>query len=127
MMRVEKVLFFQKIPVFSKVPGVTLAALAEISEEVRLKKDTVLTLDEKGNNNFYVLVNGTVDYYYRGEVIRQFLEGQFIGEMLSLPNFVNTNLLIAKSDVIIIQFHKDQFYELLSDDVVLADQVLESI
>lgn len=127
MMRVEKVLFFQKISVFSKVPGVTLAALAEISEETRLKQGTVLTLDEKGNNNFYVLVNGTVDYYHRGEVIRQFHEGQFIGEMLSLPNFVNTNLLIAKTDVIVIQFHKDQFYELLSDDVMLADQVLESI
>ncbi len=127
MMRVEKVLFFQKIPVFSQVPGVTLAALAEISEEIRLKQGTVLTLDEKGNNNFYVLVNGVVNYYHRGEVIRQFLEGQFIGEMLSLPNFVNTNLLIAKSDVIVIQFHKDQFYELLSDDVMLADQVLESI
>jgi CRP-like cAMP-binding protein len=55
------------------------------------------------------------------------VEGQFIGEMLGLPNFVNTNLLIAKSDVIIIKFNKNQFYELLSDNVKLADQVLEFV
>jgi ATP:ADP antiporter, AAA family len=127
MMRFEKVLFFQKIKIFEQVPGVILAALADISEEIRLKNGGVLILDEKGNNNFYVLVNGTVDYYYRGELMKQFVEGQFIGEMLGLPHFVNTNLLIARSDVIIIKFHKDQFYELLSDNVKLADQVLEFI
>jgi ATP:ADP antiporter, AAA family len=125
MMRFEKVLFFQRISLFQEVPGVILAALADISEEMRLKEGNVLTLDEKGNHNFYVLVNGVVDYYYRGEVQKQFSEGQFIGEMLGLPNFVNTNLLVAKTDVIVIKFHKNQFYELLSDNVKLADQVLE--
>jgi ATP:ADP antiporter, AAA family len=127
MMRFEKVLFFQKISIFQQVPGVILAALADISEELRLKEGAVLTLDEKTNENFYVLVNGVVDYYYKGQVQSQFVEGQFIGEMLGLPNFVNTNLLIAKTDIIIIKFHKNQFYELLSDNVKLADQVLEYI
>lgn len=127
MMRFEKVLFFQKINIFQQVPGVILAALADISEEFRLKEGAVVTLDEKGNHNFYVLVNGVVDYYYRGEVKKQFVEGQFIGEMLGIPNFVNTNLLVARTDVIIIKFHKNQFYELLSDNVKLADQVLEFI
>lgn len=127
MMRFEKVLFFQKIDVFREVSGVTLAALAEISEESRIPEGGVITLDEKGNNHFYVLVNGNVDYYNKGEVARQFNEGQFIGEMPGLPNFVNTNLLIARSAATIIRFHKDQFYELLSDNVQLADKVLESI
>lgn len=127
MMRFEKVLFFQKIDIFQRVPGVILAALADISEELRLREGAVVTLDEKGNHNFYVLVNGVVDYYYRGEVQKQFTEGQFIGEMLGLPNFVNTNLLVARTDVIVIKFQKNQFYELLSDNVKLADQVLEFI
>jgi len=127
MMRFEKVLFFEKINVFEKVPGVILAALADISEELRLKDGAVLGLDEKANNNFYVLVSGVVEYYQRGEIVAQFMEGQFIGEMLSMPNYINTNLIRAKTDVIIITFHKDQFYELLADNVKLADQVLEFI
>jgi ATP:ADP antiporter, AAA family len=127
MMRFEKVLFFQRIKLFQQVPGVILAALADISEEMRLKEGSVVILDEKGNNNFYVLVNGLVDYYYKGDLQKQFAEGQFIGEMLGLSTYLNTNLLIAKTDVIIIKFHKNQFYELLSDNVKLADQVLEFI
>jgi hypothetical protein len=127
MMRFEKVLFFEKINLFDKGPGVILAALADISEELRLKEGTVLGLDEKANNNFYVLVSGIVEYYQRGEVVAEFVEGQFIGEMLSMPNFINTNLIKAKTDVIIIKLHKDQFYELLADNVKLAGQVLEYI
>jgi hypothetical protein len=127
MMRFEKVLFFEKINLFEKVPGVILAALADISEELRLKEGSVLGLDDKANNSFYVLVSGIVEYFQRGEVVAQFVEGQFIGEMLALPNYINTNLIKAKTDVIIIKLHKDQFYELLADNVKLADQVLEYI
>lgn len=127
MMRFEKVLFFQKINIFQQVPGVVLAALADISEEVRMKEGAILPLDEKVNNNFYLLVNGVVDYLYKGEVQKQFTEGQFIGEMLGAPNYVNANLLKAQTDIIVVKFHKSQFYELLSDNVKLADQVLEYI
>jgi AAA family ATP:ADP antiporter len=47
--------------------------------------------------------------------------------MLGLPNFVNTNIVISQSDAVILKFNKDQFYELLSDNVKLADKVLEYI
>jgi ATP:ADP antiporter, AAA family len=40
---------------------------------------------------------------------------------------VNTNLLIAKSEVVILRLNKDQFYELVSDNVKLADKILEFI
>ncbi len=127
MMRFEKVLFFQKIPFFETAPGINLTYLADLSEEIHLKKDDSLTLDEKLNNNFYIIVSGSVNFFQKGELICEFGEGQFIGEMLALPNFVNTNLVIAKSNVVIQKFNKDQFYELLSDNVKLADKVLEFI
>ncbi len=127
MTRFGKVLFFQKIEVFESVPGITLSYLADICEELRLKVGESLTLDEKSNNNFYVLVTGTVDLYQRGERIGEFSDGQFVGEMLALPNFVNTNLLIPKTEVVILKFNKDQFYELLADNVKLADKMIEFI
>lgn len=127
MTRFEMVLFFQKINFFENVPGITLSYLSDISEEIRMKPKDSLTLDEKLNNNFYVLISGAVDFFQRGELVSEFTKGQFIGEMLGLPNFVNTNLVIAKSDVVILKFNKDQFYELLSDNVKLADKVLEFI
>ena len=70
---------------------------------------------------------GSVELYQRGKMITEFSQGQFIGEMLALPNFVNTNLLIAKTEVSILKFNKDQFYDLLSDNVQLADKIIEFI
>jgi hypothetical protein len=127
MTRFEKVLFFQRIPFFEKAPGINLSYLADISEEIHLKKEDSLSLDEKLNNSFYIIVSGSVDFFQKGKFICEFKEGQFIGEMLALPNFVNTNLVIARSNVVIQKFNKDQFYELLSDNVKLADKVLEFI
>ena len=121
----ERVLFFQKLGMFETIPGITLSYLADISEEVRLRIDETLVLDEKSNNNFYVIVSGAVDFYKRGELVAEYGQGQFIGEMLAIPNFINTNLLIAKSDVVILKLGKDQFYALLSDDVKLADKIVE--
>jgi hypothetical protein len=127
MTRFEKVLFFQKISVFENIPGITLSYLADISEEIRMNGKDSLVLDEKSNTCFYVLVAGTIDFYQRGQLVSQFTQGQFIGEMLGLPNFVNTNVLIAQSDVVILKLNKDQFYELLSDNVRLADKIIEFI
>lgn len=123
----ERVLFFQKISMFDTIPGITLSYLADISDEIRLKPDEPLILDEKSNNNFYVIVAGAVDFFRKGEKLAEYGQGQFIGEMLAHPNFINTNLLTAKSDVVILRVSKDQFYALLSDNVKLADKIIEFI
>ena len=102
MTRFEKVLYFQKMTVFENVPGITLSYLADISEEIHLKKQDSLTLDEKLNNNFYIIVSGYVDFYQKGNLVSEFQAGQFIGEMVALSTFVNTNLIIARSKVVIL-------------------------
>lgn len=127
MTRFEKILFFQKINVFENIPGITLSYLADLSEETRMREGDSLILDEKSNNSFYVIVTGAVDFYKQGLHVNEYSNGQFIGEMIGAPNFVNTNLVIAKTDLVILRFNKDQFYELLSDNVSLADKVLEYI
>lgn len=121
----EEVLFFQKIDLLEGISGITLSYLSDISEEIQLKEGQTLILDDKVNNDFYVLINGSVDFYEKGIFVSQFSRGQFIGEMLAKPNYLNTNLIIAKTSANIIKFNKDKFYELLADNVKLADKVLQ--
>jgi hypothetical protein len=123
----EKVLFFQRITVFENIPGITLSYLADISTEVRLPKGESLTLDELRNNDFYVIVRGSVQFFQRGEKVSVFKEGQFVGEMLSLPNFLNTNVIVANTDLVALKFNKDQFYELLADNVNMSERILDYI
>lgn len=122
-----KVLFLQEIDIFRGVPGIALAPLADISDEINLKEGERLVLDERFNNSFYVLAKGEVDFYERGKHEATYNQGQFIGELISLPLFLNTNLIKAKSEVSLLSINKDQFYELLSDDVLLADKVLDFV
>ncbi len=120
----EEVLFFQTIDLFEDIPGLTLSLLSDISEEMHLAQGQSLVLDDRVNNDFYILAEGTVEFYQEGAQLTTYTRGQFIGEMLAKPNYLNTNLIVAQTDVSIIKFDKDKFYELLADNVKLADKVL---
>jgi hypothetical protein len=125
--RFERILFFQKVEVFESVSGIVLSYLADLSEELRMKAGETITLDERTNNYFYILVTGSVSYQHKGQVVSDFSAGQFIGEMLGSAHYINANIVKATTDSIVLKFNKDQFYELLSDNVSLADKVLEHI
>lgn len=123
----DKVMFFKSVEVFKDTPGVTLSLLADLSHEVKMKSADTLVLDEKENNDFYIIYRGCVEFFMKGKSLGEYKNGQFLGEMASSAGFVNTNLLIAKEGTILLKINKDQFYELLADHVKLADKVLEYI
>lgn len=123
----NKVMFFKSIEVFEGIPGVVLSNLADLSEELKLNAEASLVVDGKVNNYFYIIFAGQVEFFEKGKSVGEYTKGQFIGEMLTSPNFVNTHVLIAREETILLKVNKDQFYELLSDNVRLADRVLEYI
>ncbi len=121
----DKVVFFQRLPLFEGVSGVALSFLADISKEIRLSADQFLSIDEKVNNDFFVVYRGTVHYYEKSAHVADFIQGKFIGEMIAPTGFANSNLMVTKEDTILLKINKDQFYELLADNVKLADKFLE--
>ncbi|HEV8513508.1 MAG TPA: cyclic nucleotide-binding domain-containing protein, partial [Cyclobacteriaceae bacterium] len=127
LMLYERAIFLQGIEVFDQVPGLILSYLADIAKEQRLKTDEFLSVDERLNKDFFIIYSGSVQYYEKSRYVCDFGKGQFIGEMLSAPGFINTNLLVAKEDTILLKINKDQFYELLSDNVKLTDKVLQVV
>jgi hypothetical protein len=127
LMLYDKVLFFQQIPLFEGIAGLTLSLLADISMTVTLPKDQFLIMDEKQNNDFYILFKGEVGYYEKNKYKLDYQPGQFIGERLAASGFVNSSMIQARENTILLKFNKNRFYELLSDHVKLASKVLEYI
>lgn len=127
LMKFEKVLFFRSIKLFEGTPGIALSYLADFSEEEHVAANASLSLDEKMNNQFYIVYSGTLEYYYKGRLEGQYESGQFVGEMLAPGGFANSNVLVAKESSLLLRFSKDLFYELLAGSVKLTDKVLESI
>jgi hypothetical protein len=122
-----KVMFFKSIEVFQEVPGITLTYLADFSSEKKLKEGESLVLDDRLNDDFYIINSGKVDFYEKGARIAGFSAGQFLGEHVSMPQFLNTCFIVAKTDVQLIGLNKELFYELLTDDVQLADRLLHAL
>ncbi len=123
----DKVMFFKSVEVFQETPGITLSFLADLSHAVKMGPASTLVLDEKGNNDFFIIYTGCVEFFMKGKSVGEYRNGQFLGEMASSSGFVNTNLLIAKEETILLKINKDLFYELLANHVKLADRVLEYI
>jgi HEAT repeat protein len=122
-----EVLFFQRIDIFKEIPGITLSYLADISDEIRVAEGSSIILDERVNNDFFIIAKGTAHLYQKGEFVSEYTRGEFIGEMIGQQNFVNTNLILAKTEVRLLKFNKDKFYELLSDHADLTKNVLEFV
>ncbi|HZX74664.1 MAG TPA: Npt1/Npt2 family nucleotide transporter, partial [Cyclobacteriaceae bacterium] len=127
LMKLEKVLFYRSQSVFEGVPALALSFLADISEEVIIDERATLIIDEKLNNNFYIVYAGEVEFYENGSYANDFKPGQFIGEMVASQGFAQSNIIIAKENTQLLRIDKDQFYELLADNVRLADRILEFI
>jgi AAA family ATP:ADP antiporter len=68
-----------------------------------------------------------VEYFEKGSYRSTYEGGQFIGEMLSASGFANSNILRSTERSVLLKINKDQFYELLSDNVKLADKVLDFV
>ncbi len=127
LMYYDKVLFFQRSALFEGMAGLTLSYLADLSMTIMLKQGQVLVIDEEQSNEFYIIYSGEVDHYDKNESVTSYQQGQFVGERLSVSGFVNSNLLKAKTDTILLKFNKDRFYELMANHIKLANKVLEYI
>lgn len=127
LMLYDKVTFFQQIPIFSEIQGRSLAALADISFEMVIHENERLVMDDKRTNEFYMLYDGHLQYFEKGQWVVDFHEGQFIGEMVTSAGFANTHQFVSKASTRVLRINKDQFYELLADNVKLADKVLDVI
>jgi ATP:ADP antiporter, AAA family len=124
LMEFEKIKFYQSLDVLRGIPGITLSYLADISKEISLKSNEVLRLDQTLNDYFYIAYAGSVEYFSKGKFVKQFERGDFIGEMLASTGFLNSHLLQAKSDTVLLKMPKSNTYELLAERITLTEKFL---
>ncbi len=120
----ERVLFLSRIEIFNNTPGITLSYIADISDEIYTQAGETIVLDDTQNDYFFLVVSGVMEIYQGGEPLAVYSAGQFIGEMVVREGFANFNIARTTEDALLMKFDKNQFYELLSDHVKLADQFL---
>ncbi len=126
-LRFDKVMFLKKITVFENIIGLVIADLVDITEEVYIKEGDTLAIDDHYNDDFYIVYKGSINLYENGEIKGESKSGEFIGEMINTSNYLKSNLILALSDTTLLRIKKDSFYDLLADNVKLANEMIEFV
>jgi ATP:ADP antiporter, AAA family len=122
----DKVHFLKRIDIFTDIPGLQLSYLADMSKSRTVNTGQLLTPDE-GTNGFYIVYQGELVNKGSSSFARDYSTGDLIGELLPDARQLNASVLQAREDTLLLEFNKDQFYELLSEQVKLAEKVLEYV
>lgn len=123
----EKVQFLRKMDAFSEVSGLAIAGVVDIIEVIEIEEGDMLSIDEQYNDNFYIVYDGSINIYENGKISGGTQKGEFIGELMKSVNYMKSNLIIAVERTVLFKINKDSFYELLSDNVKLAQKIIEYV
>ncbi|MEM7107037.1 MAG: Npt1/Npt2 family nucleotide transporter [Bacteroidota bacterium] len=122
-LRFDKVLFLKKLDIFDDIIGLVLADLIDITEEISLKNGDTLQLGDNYNDHFYIIFEGAVSMLVDHKIEGNVTKGEFIGEV----GYSSSNSVLATTDTILLKMAKDNFYELLSDNISLARKMVEFV
>jgi len=124
---IEKVIFLQDIDVFSEVRVEDLTHLAAIAQVVSFQPDETLYKMDESADSLHLIISGSVRLHQEGREIAIAAAGEAVGTWALFDNQprVATATALEETDTLCIM--KEDFYDMLSDNVRIAESVLRSL
>lgn len=122
---IEKVIFLQAIDVFKDVRTEDLAHLAMIAEEVSFVPDTHLYEVNESADSLYLVINGKVRLHRDGQEISTIGPHEAIGTWSLFDNRPRVATATALEATETLRISREDFYDLLSDHVRIAEALLK--
>ncbi len=123
----EKVIFLQRVDVFSDVPTEDLAYLGAIAEEVAYDKDEVIYSKDDRADSLYIVLNGQVELHVDKDTVAVSKENDVFGTWALFDEEPRVTSATPKEDVKLLRIDKDDFYDLLSDHGQITQAVFQTI
>ena len=95
----KKVESLKRAPLFEGLSRKELVQLARLSDDVEVRKGTVLCKEGTPGREFFVLVDGKVDVSRKGRRVTTLGGGDFVGEISLLEQSPRTATVTAKTPV----------------------------
>ena len=86
----DKTAIVARLPIFAKLEGRSLEAIATLARLVSMPAGTVLMREGEAAESFYVIVTGTVHVTRNGEFVRSMSDGGFLGEIALVEETTHT-------------------------------------
>lgn len=124
---IEKVIFLQDIDVFKEVRVEDLAYLAAIAEEASFEKDGTIYEMNEAADSLYLIINGKIRLHRNGEEIAIAGKREAVGTWSLFDNQPRVATATAIEETETLRIAREDFYDLLSDHVRIAEAVLRSL
>jgi CRP-like cAMP-binding protein len=120
----EKLLYLQRIPLFSEVPPEHLVALARSARVERVLAEAVVFSVGDPGDALYFIIEGRVQVAEPETEPATYVEGEVFGELSVLDSAPRTAAARAVCDVVLLRIAQEDFYEVLHGTSELAEGVI---
>lgn len=124
---IEKVIFLQDIDVFKEVRVEDLAHIAAIAEESILEPGTNLYEVNDSADSLYLVLDGKVRLHRNGQEINVSGPHEAFGTWSLFDNQPRVATATALEETLVLKISREDFYDLLSDHVRIAEAMLRSL
>jgi ATP:ADP antiporter, AAA family len=124
---IEKVILLQDVDVFQQVPSDEISALALIATEKSCLQDDVIYREGEEADALYLVLSGAVKLHRGDHVIAEAPRGQAFGTWALLDDEPRLTSATAAENASLLKINKDDFTDLLADNVQIARGVIRTI
>lgn len=122
---VEKVILLQNVGIFSKVSTQQLAHLAAIAEEMSLPGGGTIYKEQDPADAMYLVLEGEVQLHRDGKEVEVAKAEDAFGTWALFDDEPRVATATALKDVQLLRIDREDFIDLLSDHVQIAEGVLK--
>jgi CRP-like cAMP-binding protein len=124
---VEKVIFLQGIDIFSYTSTEDLALIGAITEEVQFPQKTVIYKEGATSDSMYLVLEGKVLLEREGKEVMTVVEKGVFGTWALFDDEPRVVSAKALEDSRFLKIDKEDFYDLLADNVQITQGILKMI
>ena len=127
MTSIDRTAFLAGIELFQGVPDHLLADVAAQMEEVRYSAGN--SIFERGDDGdaMYMVVEGTLSLEADGISLLVRTPGECVGEFALIDNEPRSAAAVARTDVILLRWHRRHFLEALGQDIAVAQGIFKML
>ena len=110
----DKTAILARLPIFAKLDGRSLQAIASLARIVAMPAGTVLMREDEAAESFYVIVTGTVHVERNGEFVKSMSDGGFLGEIALVEETTHTATVTCTSACEFVELGRHEFGRIIA-------------
>jgi len=124
---IEKVIFLQDVDIFEYISTEDLSHIAEIAEVVEYEMDSKIFGEGDIPDAMYMIIEGQVRLIREGSIILTSSQKDVFGTWALFDDEPRVITAITASDCQFLKIHKDDFIELLGDNIMITKAILKKL